>query len=114
MYSPIIPAGVPCDGGTRHVLNQSDLSTLAASLDFEISELESRFSGGKEGLHMFKVPQLQTIAKYLRASRYLKASSLSNVNKRELIDRIFAAIYPSSASSPDPKSELSGSAYRGP
>ena len=45
MYSSIIPAGVSCDGGSRHVLNQSDLSNLSASLDFDISDLESRFSG---------------------------------------------------------------------
>jgi hypothetical protein len=45
MYPPIIPAGVPCDGGTRHVLNQADLNNLSASLDFDASDLESRFSG---------------------------------------------------------------------
>jgi hypothetical protein len=53
MYPPIIPAGVPCDGGTRHVLVQSDLSSLAASLDFDVSEVESRIAG----MHIFvKLP----------------------------------------------------------
>eukprot|EP00288_Rhodomonas_lens_P004715 CAMPEP_0177725530 /NCGR_PEP_ID=MMETSP0484_2-20121128/19299_1 /TAXON_ID=354590 /ORGANISM="Rhodomonas lens, Strain RHODO" /LENGTH=463 /DNA_ID=CAMNT_0019238047 /DNA_START=126 /DNA_END=1513 /DNA_ORIENTATION=+ len=71
-------------------LRDEDFNELASALNAKSGEaVHNRlYSNGKDGLHLYRVPELKIIATYLKKKLNVHVTGFSSMNKKDLVDWI--------------------------